>query len=155
MSRGEKRYLKLIGLDIVGTIREVDDPNIILNSIFMSKEYFEEKIKSLKFASTERFISLTEYSEFEVESWLVNYVNKNEYIEETLHQISIDYWEIEDSWFDIRVRQEVIVTPMRDYIENWLKQALIKIMETNKEMAVTNGQIIPTKANTKGTSTSK
>jgi len=44
---------------------------------------------------------------------------------------------------------------MRDYIENWLKQALIKIMETNKEMAVTNGQIIPTKANTKGTSTSK
>ena len=92
----------------------------------MSKEYFEEKIESLKFASTERFISLTEYSEFEVERWLVNYVNKNKYIEDTLHQISIDYHGIEYSLFDIRVRQEVIVAPMRDYIENWLKQYLIK-----------------------------
>jgi len=57
----------------------------------MIKEKFEEKLESLKSALAERFNSLTEYSEFEVESWLVNYVNKNEYIEETLHQISIDY----------------------------------------------------------------
>jgi hypothetical protein len=152
VKKGES-YLKLVELDLAGTTREVDDPKIILNSIFMTKEQFEKKLESLKSASTERFNSLTEYSEFEVESWLVNYVNKNEDIEDTLHQISIDYREIEDSLFDIRVRQEIIVTPMRDYIENWLKQALIKIMETDQEMAVTNGQRIPTKENTKGTST--
>jgi hypothetical protein len=34
------------------------------------------------------------------------------------------------------VRQEVIVAPMRDYVENWLKQALIKITEENQEVAV-------------------
>jgi hypothetical protein len=109
----------------------------------------------LKSASAERFNSLTEYSEFEVESWLVNYVNKNEDIEDTLHQISIDYREIEDSLFDIRVKQEIIVTPMRDYIENWLKKDLIKITETDQEVVVTTGQRIPTKENTKGTSTNR
>jgi hypothetical protein len=78
-------------LDLDGTTREVDNPKIISNSIFMTKEQFEKKLESLKSASTERFNSLTEYSEFEVESWLVNYVNKNEDMEETSHQISIDY----------------------------------------------------------------
>jgi hypothetical protein len=80
-------YLKLIDLDLVGTTGEVDDTKIILNSVFMTKEHFEEKLESLKYASTERFNGLTEYSEFEVESWLVNYVNKNEDIEEKLHQV--------------------------------------------------------------------
>jgi hypothetical protein len=42
----------------------------------MSKEQFEEKVELLKTASTKRFNNLTEYSELEVESWLVSYVNK-------------------------------------------------------------------------------
>jgi len=37
------------------------------------------------------------------------------------------------------VRQEVIVAPMRDYVENWLNQALINIIEENQEMEVTTG----------------
>jgi len=69
----------------------------------------------------ERFNSLTEHSEFEVENWLINYVNKNEDIEYTLHKASIEYQDIKDSLFDIRVRHEVSVVPMRDYVENWLK----------------------------------
>ena len=44
---------------------------------------------------------------------------------------------------------------MRDYIENCLKKDLNKISETYQEMVVTNGQIIPTKENTEGTSTSR
>jgi hypothetical protein len=40
---------------------------------------------------------------------------------------------------------------MRDYIENWLKNALTKIMEPDQEEVVTNGQGIPTKENTRGT----
>jgi hypothetical protein len=54
-------YLKLIDLDLVGTTREVEDQNVILNSIFMTKEQFEKKLESLKSTSTERFNSLTEY----------------------------------------------------------------------------------------------
>jgi hypothetical protein len=132
VKKGES-YLKLVELDLAGTTREVEDPKFILNSIFMTKEQFEEKMELLKSASGERFNSLTEYSELEIESWLVNYVNKNEDIEDTLHQLSIDFQDMENSLFDIKVRHEIIVAPMRDYIENWLKNALIKITEPDQE----------------------
>jgi hypothetical protein len=71
--------LKLIELDLVGSTGDVEDPHLILDSILMSKEKFEEKLDLLKTASTERFNNLTEYSELEVESWLVNYVQIRRY----------------------------------------------------------------------------
>jgi hypothetical protein len=138
-------YLKLVELDLAGTTREVQDPKLILNSMLMTREQFEEHLEILKVVSTEKFNSLTEYTEQEVESWLVSYVNKNEDIEDTLHQLSIDFRDMESSLFDIRVRHEIIIAPMRDYIENWLKNALIKITEPDQEVVVTNQSKNPNK----------
>jgi hypothetical protein len=42
----------------------------------VSKEKFEEKMDILKTTLVERFNSLTDYSELEVERWLVSYVKK-------------------------------------------------------------------------------
>jgi hypothetical protein len=42
---------------------------------------------------------------------------------------------------------------MRDYIENWFKNALTKITELDQEEVVTNNHEIPDKEITKGTST--
>jgi hypothetical protein len=148
-------YFKLIELDLAGTTGEVQDPKLILNSMLMTREQFEEHLEILKGVSTEKFNSMTEYTEHEVESWLVSYVNKNEDIEDTLHQLSIDLRDLESTLFDIKVRQEIIVAPMREYIENWLKQALIKITEEDQVEAVGTGHETATKDNTKGTSTSK
>jgi hypothetical protein len=41
----------------------------------------------------------------------------------------MDFKDLENSLFDIKVRQEITVAPMRECIENWLKKALIKITE--------------------------
>jgi hypothetical protein len=70
---------------LAGTNGEIEDPKFILNSIFISKEQFEEKLELLKSASAKKFNSLNKYSELEVESWLVSYVNKNEEIKYALH----------------------------------------------------------------------
>jgi hypothetical protein len=61
VKRGES-YLKLIELDLARKTGEVEDQKFILNSIFMSKEKFKEKMELLKYASAERFNSLTENS---------------------------------------------------------------------------------------------
>jgi hypothetical protein len=95
----------------------------------MTRKQFEEHVEILKGLSTEKFNNMIEYTEYEIESWLVNYVNKNEDIEDTLHQLSFELRELEGTIFDIKVRQEINVVPMKEYIENWLKQALIKITE--------------------------
>jgi hypothetical protein len=146
--RGEL-YLKLIELELVGSTEDVEDPHLIMNSILLSKEQMEEKLDSLKIASAEKFNNLTEYSETKVESWLVHYVNKNDDIEDTLHQLSMDFKDIENSLFDIKVRQEIMVAPMREYIENWLKNALIKITESDQEKKVTTSQKVPSKESIK------
>jgi len=47
VKRGEC-YLKLIDLEIVVTIGEVDDTQIILNLVFVTKKQFEETMEILK-----------------------------------------------------------------------------------------------------------
>jgi hypothetical protein len=65
----------------------------------------EEKLDSLKISSTKKFNNVTEYSEIEVEIWLVRYVIKNDDIEDILHRISMDFKYIENALFNINVRQ--------------------------------------------------
>jgi hypothetical protein len=101
--------------------------------------------------SVEKINSLTKYTEQEVESWLVIYVNKNEDIEDMLHQLSIGFRDLQRTLFDIKVRQEIIIVPMRDYIENCLNQALIKITEEDEAEAVGIGHVTTAKENTQGT----
>jgi len=133
----------------------LEDPEFFLNYVLMSKEKLEENVELFKIALVERINSLIEYSEMEVEIWLVSYVNKNEDIEDTLHQLLFDFRDLESALFDIKLRQEKCVVPMRDYIENWFKNSLTKIMKPKQEEVVTNYQGIPTKENTRGTSVGK
>ena len=84
-------YFKFIELDLAGTTGEVRDPKIILNSMLMTREQFEEHLEILKVVSVKKFNSLTEYTKQEVESRLVSYVNKNEDIEDILHHISTNF----------------------------------------------------------------
>jgi hypothetical protein len=70
---------------------EVQAPRLISNSIVITREKFGECLEMLKVVSTENFNSRIEYTEHEVENWIVNYVNKNEDIRDTLHQLLIDH----------------------------------------------------------------
>jgi hypothetical protein len=126
-------YSKVIGIDIAGTTIEVSDPNLISNSMLMTRQQFEEKVETLKRLSTEKFDSMVEYTYDDIDSWLVEYTNRNEDIETTLQNLSIDLREIESELFNIKVKQEVIVAPLREYIQEWLNKSLIKIYETPTE----------------------
>jgi hypothetical protein len=138
----------------VGTTIEVSDPKLIANSMLLTRQQFEEHVETLKRLSTEKFDSMVEYTNDDIDSWFMEYTNRNEDIETTLQNLSIDFREIENELFNIKVKQEVIVAPLREYIEEWLKRDLIKITETPTE-AVNTGHITTTNKDTKGTSTSK
>ena len=88
--RGEL-FLKLVELKLAGSTEDVEDPHLIMNSIILSKEKMEEKLDSLKISSTDMFNNLIEYSKIEVEGWIVCYVNKNDDIEDTLHQLTMEF----------------------------------------------------------------
>jgi hypothetical protein len=147
-------YSKIIGLDIAGSTIEVSDPNLISNSMIMSREQFEEQVENLKKSSAKKFDSMVEYTYDDIDNWLVEYTNKNEDIETILQNLSIDHREIESELLSIKVKQEVIVSPLREYIQEWLNKAITKIVEFPTE-AVTTGHITATGKDIKGASTSK
>jgi hypothetical protein len=50
-------------------------------------------------------------------------------VDDTLHHSDLDLREFENQLFEIRTKHEITVAPLREYIEEWLKNVLIKIIE--------------------------
>jgi hypothetical protein len=71
-----------------------------------------------------------------------------------LQNLSIDHREIENDFFNIKVKQEVIVSSLRDYIQEWLNNSIAKIYEIPSEV-LTTGNHTATSKGTKVTTTSK
>jgi hypothetical protein len=82
-------------------------------------------------------------------------MKRNEDIKDTLHQLLMDFKDMKKLLFDIIVTQEVIVAPIREYIKNWLKKALIKIIESYQEEAISTSQVVPMKESIKHIPTNK
>jgi len=72
------------------------------------EENMDSKNSSIFFCN-----NLTQYTEIEVESWFAFYVNKIDDIEDTLHQLSMHFKDPENSLFDIKFIQYIMVAPMR------------------------------------------
>jgi hypothetical protein len=119
-----------------------------------TRKQFEEHIETLKRLLAKEFDSMVKYTNDYIDSWFMEYTNRNEDIETTLQNLSIDLREFENELFNIKVKQGVTIVPLREYIEEWLKRALIKITETPTEVVNTD-HITATKKYTKGASTSK
>jgi hypothetical protein len=122
-----KAYSNIIGLDISGSTIKFLYPKLISSSMLMTQQKFEEKIEGLKKASAEKFDSIDEFTYYDIDNWLVEYTNKNQDIKNMLQNLSIDYREFEGELFNIKVKQEVIIAPLGDYIEEWLKKYVSKI----------------------------
>jgi hypothetical protein len=73
VTKKEVLYHRLTEIDLAGSTGEVHDPKLIINSIFMTRLQFEEHVEILKGVSAEKFNSIIEYNENEIESWLVSY----------------------------------------------------------------------------------
>jgi hypothetical protein len=133
-----------IFLKLVDLTKELDGPHLIMDTILLSREKLLEQLEALKVAWANEFSDSIEFSEDEIERWLVLYVNKNEDIEDTLHQLSLDLRELENELFETKTKHEIMVAPMREYIEQWLTKALVKIIKTDQQEVVTSVMPPPT-----------
>jgi hypothetical protein len=126
---------------------------LILNSLFLTKQAFDEHVEIFKGLSFEKFYGILEYGEVDVGNWLVDYSIQNQDIEEALCNISIDLRNLENELFDIKIRHEINVAPMRSYIEEWFKKVIDKL--TNEKKRTVETVPITTEERQKRTSTSK
>jgi hypothetical protein len=83
----------------------------------------------------------------------VDYFIKNQDIEEALHGIFLDLRELEGELFNIKIRHEVYVAPMKNYIEKCFKKVIVKLTIKGKEMVET--VLVTIKEDSKRTPTRK
>ena len=57
--------------------------------------------------------------------------------------------------FDIRIKQEINVSPMKDYIQEWLKHALLKTTEEDQLGTIETNRPTTTKDNIKDITNNK
>jgi hypothetical protein len=79
--------------------------------------------------SLEIFYNILQFDQARVHDWLVKYAVQNEEIHLALSNLSIDFRELENDIFNIKIRNEIKVTPIRGYIEEWLERQLKQVVD--------------------------
>ena len=66
-------------------------------------------------------------------SWVLEYAAHNEEIEQSLHSISMDLRKLENNLYDIEIRDEINMTPMRSYIKEWFQQRMDNLVQEGQQ----------------------
>ena len=77
----------------------------------------------------ENFYSILEYGQDGVDKWLVDYSVQNEEIGQAPCKHFIDFMELENELFKIKIRNDINVAPIRSYIEEWLERELKQVVD--------------------------
>jgi hypothetical protein len=104
ISRRDKLFKKLTEIDLTGSTNEVQNPKLIFNSLFLTKQAFDDQVQIYKRLSFENFYGILEYGEYDVKNWLVGYSIKNQDIQGALHNLSIDLRDLESEFFNIKIQ---------------------------------------------------
>ena len=64
----EELFKRFTEIDLAGSTDEVQDPKLILNSMFIKKQQFDEQVDILKGLSVEKFYGIVEYNEEEIKN---------------------------------------------------------------------------------------
>ena len=89
-----------------------------------------------KVLSLEKFYNILEYGQDHIDEWLVDYSVQNGEIFQVLLNLSIDFEELENKLFNIKIQNEINVAPMRSYIEEWLKRELKQATKERQQAIV-------------------
>jgi hypothetical protein len=122
---------------------------LILNSMFMTKKQFDEQVEILKGLSVEIFYGIIEYNKKEIDNCFFYYSVKNQDIEETIHDISHELRHLEDELFNIKIKHEINVAPMKNYIEERYKKTIDKLTKEVQEATIESVSIIVNEENKK------
>jgi hypothetical protein len=76
-SKREELFKRITEVDLAGSTNRVQDPKLILNLLFPTKQQFDEKVEIFKWLSIEEFYGILEYSEDDINNWLVDYSVQN------------------------------------------------------------------------------
>jgi hypothetical protein len=111
-------------INLAGKNNNFQDLDLIANSLPLTRKEFDKQVAMFKALSLEKFYNILQFDQAHVDDWLVKYSIQNEEIHQALCNLSINFQELENDIFNIKIRNEINIAPMRSYIEEWLEMEL-------------------------------
>ena len=91
ISKKEKLFTRLSKINLAGRTNEFQDPDLIINSLPLTRQEFDKQVDMFEALSLEFFYSILEYDQDHVDEWLVDYSVQNEEIHQALCNLSINF----------------------------------------------------------------
>lgn len=101
----------------------------------LTRKEFDKQVVIVKALSLEIVYNILQFDQAHVHDWLVKYSVQNEEIHQTLCNLSINFHELENDIFNIKIRNEINIAPMRSYIEEW-REMQLKQVDDERQKAV-------------------
>ena len=101
---------------------------------YSSLIYFDEleaEVSKLKHKWDREFDSLTNFSMEIIKAQAVDYVDLNNNISIIVNEAQEEIMEIENKIFEMKIKHEIIVPRLRDFITKWLEKQLVAVSKTN------------------------
>jgi hypothetical protein len=133
ISKKDKLFTRLSNIELFGKTNDFQDPNLITNSLPLTRQEFDKHVAMFKALSLENFYNILQFDQAHVHDWLVKYSVQNEEIHQSLCNISIVFHELENDIFDINIQNDINIAPMRIYIEEWHETKLKQVVDERQQ----------------------
>jgi hypothetical protein len=103
ISNKDKLFTRLSRINLAENTNDFQYPELIANSFPLTRKEFDKHLHIFKVSSLETFYNILENDQAHINNWLVDYSVQNEEIHQALCNLSIDFWELENDIFNIKI----------------------------------------------------
>ena len=122
----------VIFFKVFDVVNDLEGLALFKNSMFLSIDELETKLSKLGDKWDEEFYSLSDFSRDNMRTWTIDYLNLNHNISVSILEAHDDLLEIERDVFQMKIKKEIIVPSMRDFIHNLVEKQLAVVVETTQ-----------------------
>lgn len=103
-------------------VNELEGPPIGKDSTLLSPDELENKLSKLRHKWSKGFNILSDLSKDNMRTWTVDYVNLNHNVSVSIFEARDDLLEIEKEAFEMKIKQEIAIPSIHDYIFDWVEK---------------------------------
>jgi hypothetical protein len=110
--------------------KELEGPQLLRNSRIITKEKLDKELVVVNTLWAEEFDNLIEFPKDEIKCCFFTFVNDNEDHMSLIDQIHSEFKGIEEDILSLRVKKDITIQLMKEFIEEWLNTLLKQIIHS-------------------------
>ena len=116
---------------ITYVIAELCGPPLVRDYPLIFANDQQVEVSKLKYKWEGEFDNLSYFSNENIKAWTVDYVYINSNTSIIINEVWEEVLEIKNEMFKMKIKQEITIPTLQDFITEWLEKLLVAIVETN------------------------